>query len=79
LNELNSIHNQFNRTTVALVAARRQEAKALALNLATVWDQLAKATTETNNVRNMLLEQQASEAIKDALINRLQNVIASNT
>lgn len=68
----------MSQTTVALVAARRKEAKVLALNLALTQEQLVEATNEAATARQELLDQQVVLAAKDAFIAQLQTIIASN-
>jgi hypothetical protein len=79
LDELNSIYNQLSRTTVALVASQRKEAKVLALNLAAAQEQLVNATADTQVIREALLEEQAATSAKDTFIAELQSIIAGTS
>jgi Na+/phosphate symporter len=79
LDELNSIHNEFSQTMVALVASRRKEAKTLALNLAATQAQLAEANKEAQKTHQALLEEQAAASAKDTFITELQSIIAASS
>jgi predicted GNAT family acetyltransferase len=79
LDELNNIHEQLSRTTVALVASRRQEAKDLALDLAKAQAQLKEANANVERSQQALLDQQAAVATKDVFIAELQSLIAASS
>ena len=77
LAELNSIHNQLSQTMVALVAARRQEAKSLALDLAATRAHLLSANDRATHSEQALIAAQADAARKDEWIAKLEAMVAA--
>lgn len=77
LGEVNQIHEDMSRLMVALVTARRQEAKNIALELAATRAQLAVASASAARVQEDLMDQQNAAAAKDELIAHLRSVVAS--
>jgi hypothetical protein len=77
LAELNAFHNQLSQTMVALVAARRQEAKSIALDLAATRADLLSANLKATRSEQALLAAQAEAAHKDEWIARLEAMVAT--
>jgi hypothetical protein len=71
LEDLNLIHNQFNKTINSLLAARRKDALILANSLADTQKQLAESSAQ-------LQVEQSATAVKDDLIAKLQAIIAAS-
>jgi hypothetical protein len=76
---LNSFHNQFSQTMVALVAARRQEAKSIALDLAAMQADLLSANVKATLSEQALLAAQAESARKDEWIAKLEAMVAATS